>query len=71
MTDFAEKERTVSSANNVVLNFETCVISFTQRKFKQQLLYKSTPYAGGANSYFLNQLHLRWWHKLLLYKSTP
>ena len=32
MTDFAEKERTVSSANKVVLNFETCVISFTQSK---------------------------------------
>jgi len=29
MTDFAEKGRTVSSANKVVLNFETCVISFT------------------------------------------
>jgi len=29
MTDFAEKERTGSSANKVVLNFETCVISFT------------------------------------------
>ena len=34
MTDFAEKERTVSSANKVVLNFETCVIPFRVRKIK-------------------------------------
>ena len=32
MTDVAEKERIVSSAKKVVLNFETCVISFTYSK---------------------------------------
>jgi len=33
---------------------------------------KSTPYAGGTNSCFLNQLHsIRWRYRQLLSKSTP
>jgi len=36
--------------------------TFYVELFKKQLLFKSTPYAGGTNNCFLNP-PLRWWYK--------